>query len=48
MQGTTTLTRAMIKYILNLILAQLINSRIERWYVSSGLRAIITNSGLEL
>ena len=38
----------MIKYILDLILAQLISSRTERWYVSSGLGAIITNSGLEL
>ena len=42
------LTLAMIKNILDLILAQLISSRMERWYVSSGLRAIITNSGLEL
>ena len=48
MQGTTMLTRAMIKYILDLILARLISSRMERWYISSGLRAIITNSGLEL
>ena len=42
------LTRAMIKNVLDLILARLISSRTERWYVSSGLRAIITNSGLEL
>ena len=42
------LTRAMIKYILDLILAQLISSRTERWYISSGLRAITTNSGLKL
>ena len=48
MQGTTTLTRAMIKYILDLILARLISSRTERRYISSGLRAIITNSRLEL
>ena len=48
MQGPTMLTLAMIKNILNLILAQLISSRMERWYVSSGLRAIITDSGLEL
>ena len=39
---------AMIKNILDLILAQLISSRTERWYISSGLRAIITNGGLEL
>ena len=38
----------MIKNILDLILARLISSRTERWYVSSGLRAIITDSGLEL
>ena len=38
----------MINNILNLILAQLISSRTERWYVSSDLRAIITNSRLEL
>ena len=42
------LTLAMIKNILNLILARLISSRMERWYVSSGLRAIITASRLEL
>ena len=48
MQGTTTLARVMIKYTLNLILARLISSKTERWYVSSALRAIITNSGLEL
>ena len=42
------LTLAMIKNILDLILARLISSRTERQYVSSGLRAIITNSGLEL
>ena len=40
--------RAMIKYILDLILARLISSRTERRYVSSGLGAIITDSGLEL
>ena len=48
MQGSTTLTRAMIKNIHDLILARLISSRMERWYISSGLRAITTNSGLEL
>ena len=40
---------AMIKNILDFILAQLISSRMERRYISSvGLRAIIANSGLEL
>ena len=39
---------AMIKNILDLILARLISSRTERRYVSSGLGAIITDSGLEL
>ena len=39
---------AMVKNILDLILAQLISSRTERRYVGSGLGAIITNSGLEL
>ena len=48
MQGATTPTLAMIKNVLDLILARLISSRTERWYVSSGLRAIITDSGLEL
>ena len=48
MQGPTTPMLAMIKNILDLILARLISSRTERRYVSSGLRAIITNSGLEL
>ena len=48
MRGPTTLTLAMIKNILDLILARLISSRMERRYVSSGLRAIITDSGLEL
>ena len=38
----------MIKNILDLILARLISIRTERRYVSSGLRAIITDSGLEL
>ena len=42
------LTLVMINNILNLILARFISSRTERRYVSSGLRAIITNSGLEL
>ena len=48
MQGPTILTLAMIKNILDLILTRLISSRAERRYVSSGLRAIITDSGLEL
>ena len=48
MQGPTMPTLAMIKNILDLILARLISSRTERPYVSSGLRTIITNSGLEL
>ena len=38
----------MIKNTLNLILTRLISSRTERWYISSGLKAIITDSGLEL
>ena len=48
MRGPTTPTLAMIKNILDLILARLISSRTERRYVSSVLRAIITDSGLEL
>ena len=49
MRGSTTLTRAMIKNILDFILTQLISSRTERWHISSvGLRAIIADSGLEL
>ena len=49
MQGPTTLMLVMIKNILDLILAQLISSRTERWNISSiGLRAIIADSGLEL
>ena len=48
MRGPTTLTLAMIKNILDLILAQLISSRMERWYISSGLRTIITDGRLEL
>ena len=48
MRRPTALTLAMIKDTLDLILAQLISSRTERQYVSSGLRAIITDSGLEL
>ena len=48
MRGPTTPTLAMIKNILDLILARLISSRTERRYVGSGLGAIITNSGLEL
>ena len=39
---------AMIQNVLDLILAQLISSRTERWYVSNGLRTIITDGGLEL
>ena len=38
----------MVKNILNLVLAQFISSRTEIWYVSSGLRTIITDGGLEL
>ena len=39
----------MIKYIIYFILAQLISSRTEIWYVSCiGIRAIVTNGGLEL
>ena len=48
MRGPTTPTLAMIKNILDLILARLISSRTERRYVSSGLRTIITDSRLEL
>ena len=48
MQGLTMLTLVMIKNILDLILARLISSRTERRYVSSGLRTIITDGGLEL
>ena len=48
MQGSTMLTRVVIKNILDLVLTQPISSRTERWYVSSGLRAIITDSRLEL
>ena len=43
------LMRAMIKNILDFILARIISSRTERWYISSvGLRAIIANSRLKL
>ena len=48
MRGATTLTLAMIKNILDLILARLISSRTERRYVSSGLGTIITDGRLEL
>ena len=48
MRGPTTPTMAMIKNILDLILARLISSRTERRYVGSGLRTIITDGGLEL
>ena len=42
-------TRTMIKDIFNFILARLISSRMENWYVSCiGIRAIVANSGLEL
>ena len=45
----TTPTRAMIKYIFYFVLAHLISSRIESWYVSFvGIRAIVANGGLEL
>ena len=46
MRGSTILTRVMVKNILDLILARLI--RTKRLYISSGLRAIITDSRLEL
>ena len=46
---TTTPTRAMIKDVFNFVLARLISSRTENWYVSFvGMRAIVANSGLEL
>ena len=48
MQGPTTPTLVMIKNILDLIITRLISSRMERRYISSGLRTIITNCGLEL
>ena len=39
----------MIKDIFYFVLARLISSRTENWYVSCvGIRAIIANSGLEL
>ena len=41
--------RAMIKDIFNFILARLISSRMENWYISCvGIRAIVADSGLEL
>ena len=41
--------RAMIKDIFYFVLAQLISSRMESWYVSCiGIRAIVANGGLEL
>ena len=45
----TTAMRAMIKYIFNFVLAQLISSRTESWYIGIiGIRAIVANGGLEL
>ena len=42
-------TGAMIKYIFNFVLTQLISSRMESWYVSCvGIRAIVANGRLEL
>ena len=41
--------RAMIKDIFYFVLARLISSRTENWYVSCiGIRAIVIDSGLEL
>ena len=41
--------RVMIKYIFHFVLARLISSRTQSWYVSCiGIRAIVANSGLEL
>ena len=41
--------RAMIKNIFHFILAQLISSRTESWYIGRvGIRAIVANSRLEL
>ena len=41
--------RAMIKNIFYFVLARLISSRMESWYVSCiGIRAIVANGGLEL
>ena len=41
--------RAMIKNIFNLVLARLISSRTENWYVSCvGIRATVADSRLEL
>ena len=45
----TTPVRAMIENIFNLILTQLISSKMGRSYVSSiGIRTIIANGGLDL
>ena len=42
-------TRAMIKDIFDFVLARLISSRTESWYVSCiGIRAIVANGRLEL
>ena len=41
--------RAMIKYVLHFILAWLISSRMEIWYIGSvDIRANVANGGLEL
>ena len=45
----TTPTRAMIKNIFDFVLARLVSSRMESWYISCiGIRAIVANSGLKL
>ena len=45
----TTPTRMMIKNVFHFVLARLISSRTENWYVSCiGIRAIVADSGLEL
>ena len=45
----TTPMRAMIKYIFYFVLARLISSRTESWYISCvGIRAIVANGGFEL
>ena len=41
--------RAMIKDVVNFVLARLISSRMENWYISCvGIRAIVADSGLWL
>ena len=42
-------TRVIIKNIFDFVLARLISSRTESWYISCiGIRAIVANSGLKL